>query len=132
MTRSALAVGASTNGASTSRFADRAGLSWTQAASLTHGDSSDACWTEERDRLLIQAADALPETAQLPDDLWQLMAAAFSDAQALDVLLLCGWHHAISFAANGAHVALEEGTPRFDDYGSAGREPGSAARRQGI
>lgn len=37
------------------------------------------------------------------------------DAQILDLLLLCGWYHAISFGANGARVALEDGAPRFAD-----------------
>ena len=96
-------------------FADRAGLSRAQVTSLTHGDSSDPCWTEERDRLLIQSVDALHHTARIPDALWQQIAPVFSDAQALDILLLCGWYHAISFAANGADVALEDGAPRFDD-----------------
>ncbi|HUK70811.1 MAG TPA: carboxymuconolactone decarboxylase family protein [Streptosporangiaceae bacterium] len=96
-------------------FADRAGLTREQLTSLTHGDSADPCWTEERERLLIQAADALHDTAHIPDDLWQRIALVLSDAQALDILLLCGWYHAISFAANGARVALEDGVPRFDD-----------------
>ena len=96
-------------------FAGRAGLSRAQLTSLTHGDSSDPCWTEERDRLLIQSADALHRTARLPDALWQQIAPVFSDAQTLDILLLCAWYHAISFAANGADVTLEDDAPRFDD-----------------
>lgn len=96
-------------------FADRAGLSREHITSLTHGDSCDSCWTEERDRLLIQVVDALHDTAHIPDNLWQRIASEFSDAQILDVLLLCGWYHAISFAANGAHLTLEDGAPRFDD-----------------
>ncbi|HXP21682.1 MAG TPA: carboxymuconolactone decarboxylase family protein [Streptosporangiaceae bacterium] len=96
-------------------FADRAGLSGEQVTSLAHGDSSDACWAGERDRLLIQVADVLHDTAQIPEDLWQRLTAVFSDAEALDILLLCGWYHAISFAANGARVELEEGAPRFAD-----------------
>lgn len=96
-------------------FADRVGLSRAQITSLTHGDSSDPCWTGQRDRLLIQSADALHHTARIPDALWQQIAPVFSDAQALDILLLCGWYHAISFAANGADVALEDGAPRFED-----------------
>jgi len=96
-------------------FADRAGLSGEQVTSLAHGDSSDACWIGERDRLLIQVADVLHDTAQIPEDLWQRLTAVFSDAEALDILLLCGWYHAISFAANGARVELEEGAPRFAD-----------------
>jgi hypothetical protein len=31
--------------------------------------------------------------------------------------LLCGWYHAISFTARAARVPLEEGAPRFSDYG---------------
>jgi hypothetical protein len=96
-------------------FADRAGLSGEQVTSLTHGGPADPCWTQERDRILIEAADALHDNAGIPDDLWQRMASAFSDAQALDILLLCGWYHAISYAANGAQVALEDGAPRFED-----------------
>jgi alkylhydroperoxidase family enzyme len=72
-------------------FADRAGLSRAQVTSLTHGDSSDPCWTEERDRLLIQSVDALHHTARIPDALWQQIAPVFNDAQALDIFLLCGW-----------------------------------------
>jgi len=29
--------------------------------------------------------------------------------------MLCGWYHAISFAANGARVPLEDSAPRFED-----------------
>jgi hypothetical protein len=36
-------------------------------------------------------------------------------AQAFDILVQRGWCHAISLAANGAHVALEDGAPCFDD-----------------
>ena len=42
-------------------------------------------------------------------------AAEFSEAQLLDLLLLCGWYHAISFTANAARVALQDGAPRFGD-----------------
>jgi len=74
-------------------FAERAGLSSTQISSLTGGDATDPCWPHDRDRLLIEAVDAL------------------------DLLLLCGWYHAISFAANAARVPLEDGAPRFADVG---------------
>jgi len=29
--------------------------------------------------------------------------------------MLCGWYHAIGFAANGARVPLEDSAPRFED-----------------
>ncbi len=96
-------------------FAERAGLSADQIRSLTHGDATDTCWERDRDRLLIEAADALHDAADVPDGLWHRLAAEFSEPQVLDLLLLCGWYHAISFAANAARVPLEDGAPRFED-----------------
>ena len=95
-------------------FAERAGLSASQISSLTCGDATDPGWGK-RDSLLIEAVDALHDAADVPDGLWQRLAAEFSQAQLLDLLLLCGWYHAISFAANGARVPLEDGVPRFAD-----------------
>ena len=85
-------------------FAERAGLSSAQISSLTRGDATDPCWPHDHDRLLIEAVDALHDTADVPDGLWHRLAAEFSEAQLLDLLLLCGWYHAISFAANAARV----------------------------
>jgi hypothetical protein len=33
----------------------------------------------------------------------------------LDLVMLCGWYHAVSFAANGTRVRVEKGAPRFAD-----------------
>ncbi|MEM7092402.1 MAG: carboxymuconolactone decarboxylase family protein [Actinomycetota bacterium] len=97
-------------------FAEAAGLDVEQIRSLTHGDASDPCWRTERDRLLIEAADALHDSSTWSDGLYQRLAAEFTEAELLDLLLLSGWYHAISFAANGAGVALEPGSPVFADY----------------
>ncbi len=96
-------------------FAERAGLAADQVTSLTHGDPGDACWTDERDRLLVEAADALHDGADVDDELWSRLSEVFTEPEVLDLLLLCGWYHAISYAANGARVALEPGAPRFAD-----------------
>ena len=97
-------------------FAERAGLSGPQISSLTCGDASDACWQHDRDRLLIEAVDALHDDADVADGLWRRLAAEFSEAQLLDLLLLCGWYHAISFVARAVRVPLEPGAPIFSDY----------------
>jgi alkylhydroperoxidase family enzyme len=97
-------------------FAERVGLSRTQISSITHGDASDQCWTDERDRVMLEATDALHDGADIDDDLWQRLHAHLSEQQTLDLFMLAGWYHAISYAANGARVDLEPGTPRFADY----------------
>ena len=96
-------------------FAERVAFTAAQLTSLTHGDAGDACWPEPRERLLIQAVDALHDRSDIDDPLWQELSAAFAPAELLDLLMLCGWYHAISFAANGARVPLEAGAPRFGD-----------------
>ena len=48
----------------------------------------------------------------------RLLAQALSEEQLLDLLMLAGWYHAISFTANGARVGLEDGAPRFTDVQS--------------
>ena len=94
-------------------FAGRVGLDHDQIASLTAGNADDACWTYERDRVLIRAVDSLHDKADISDDLWEAMARMFSDENLLDLLLLCGWYHAISFVARGARLPLEPQSPTF-------------------
>jgi hypothetical protein len=96
-------------------FADRVGLSAEQVASLTHGASSDPCWSNHRDRVLIEVADALHDASRIPGELWERLSGELTEVEILDVLMLCGWYHAISFAANGVELALEDGAPRFAD-----------------
>jgi hypothetical protein len=61
------------------------------------------------------AADALHESADIGDELWARLAREFGPAELLDLVMLAGWYHAISFTANAARVALEQGAPRFAD-----------------
>ena len=111
-------------GVHVARFAARARLAPAQIGSLTHGTSADACWTAERDRLLLDAADALHTDHDIDDALWTRLSAEFNPEQLLDLFMLCGWYHAISFTARAARLAPEPGTPRFRDF----QPPGVAAQ----
>jgi alkylhydroperoxidase family enzyme len=96
-------------------FADRVGLTAEQVSSLTHGESSDPCWVNQRDQVLIDVADALHDGSRILDGLWERLSGELTEAEILDLLMLCGWYHAISFAANGIELSLEDGAPRFED-----------------
>lgn len=96
-------------------FADRVGLTPEQVVSLTHGHSTDVCWIDESESSLIDFVDALHDSADVADDQWFNLSRHLGDDQLLDVCLLTGWYHAISFVANAARVPLESGAPRFDD-----------------
>jgi alkylhydroperoxidase family enzyme len=96
-------------------FAERVGLDAAQVRSIVHGDAGDECWTDPAEVALLRAVDELHETSDVGDDCWAELERHITPEQALDLLLLAGWYHAISYAANGARVALEPGAPRFAD-----------------
>ena len=94
-------------------FAEKAHLDRDQVGSLTHGGADDPCWTAERDRLLIRAVDALCDQRDIGDTLWAAMRDEFDDREILDLTMLCGWYHAISFTARASRIPLEPGSPTF-------------------
>lgn len=94
-------------------FADKAGLSLAEVRSITAGSPDDACWTDPRDRAVLRAVDALHATNDLDDAQWAALVRAAGEEGALDLLLVCGWYHAISFVVRAARLEPEPGTPAF-------------------
>src|SRR6478752_6328982 len=92
-------------------YAGRAGLTDEQVASLATGDPADACWTDPADRAVLATVDALHQRADLDDAEWQTLLDTVGEDAAVDLLLLCGWYHAISFAVNALRLPAEPGTP---------------------
>jgi len=93
-------------------YGPRVGLTEEQLRSLAHGVPGDPCWSAH-EAVLLEAVDTLHDSATIGDDLWARLAGEFTEAQLLDLCLLAGWYHAISFAANAARVQPEEGAPRL-------------------
>jgi alkylhydroperoxidase family enzyme len=106
-------------------FAEKADLTAAQITSLTHGEADDACWLDERDRLVIELVDQLQHHSVIDDELWCRLRGLFTESQLLDLTMLCGWYHAISFTARSAGVPLEEWAPTFESVRSL--PPGEAA-----
>src|SRR5687767_5653984 len=52
-------------------FAEKAGLTADQIASLARGHHTDDCWTDAADRAVLRAVDELHATADLTDDAWE-------------------------------------------------------------
>ena len=96
-------------------FKERVGLDDAQVTSLTHGSPADPCWTDPAEVALLRAVDELHDTSDLGDATWAQLSTHLRTEQLLDLLLLAGWYHAISYAARGARVELEPGAPRFAD-----------------
>lgn len=97
-------------------FADRVGFTAEQLRSITYGMPGDPCWSSE-EAVILRAVDELHDDADISDPTWSVLASVLTIEQILDLLLLAGWYHAVSYAANAARVALEDDVPRFADFG---------------
>lgn len=98
-------------------FAAKADLDDRQIASLAGGEPSDPCWSDPADAAVLRAVDELHATHDLADATWQELIAAVGEEGALDLILVCGWYHAISFAVRALRLGQEPGTP---DLAAAG------------
>jgi alkylhydroperoxidase family enzyme len=97
-------------------FGARVGLSDREVASLTHGSAEDPCWSDPTERLLLQAVDQLHDTSTVDNTTWSALSTSFGPEELLDIVLLAGWYHAISYAANATQVDLEPWAARFATY----------------
>jgi alkylhydroperoxidase family enzyme len=91
-------------------FAQKAALTADQLQSLAGGQPGDACWTDPADRAVLRAVDELHAGFDLADEPWAELVAAVGEDGALDLLLVCGWYHAISFTVRSLRLPLEPGT----------------------
>ena len=94
-------------------FANKVGLTADQVTSTSTGGPDDECWTDVMDRAVLRAVDGLVLRHDLADPEWADLVAAVGDDGAIDVLLLCGWYHAISFLTRVSRLPAEPGRPTF-------------------
>ncbi len=87
---------------------------WTpaQTYSTVYGSADDACWSLE-DRLVIRLADQLHDTNRVDDTLWEEVSAQFSVDQLIELIMLAGLYHAVSFMVNAIGVQHEAFAPSF-------------------
>jgi alkylhydroperoxidase family enzyme len=90
-------------------FARAAGLSDAQVAATVH----DADVWSPRERLLIELADALHESAAVPEPLWAALAVELRPAQLIELVTLAGLYHMVSFLVRATQLPPEPGAARF-------------------
>jgi len=86
-------------------FGEPAGLT-DEELDATAAPLDDHPWAES-DRAVLELVDALVDTGTAPSDLVERLVTRFGAPEVLELLVLCGWYHLISFVANGAGLAPE-------------------------
>jgi alkylhydroperoxidase family enzyme len=105
-------------------FAQRAALTPAQVRATLQGDADDSAWSDD-ERLLLRMVDELHDTANLSDEAWAGLKAAFSVEQILELIALVGFYHTVSYFANGLRLTLEPYSVPFPQ-GTNGDEVESA------
>jgi alkylhydroperoxidase family enzyme len=102
-------------------FAEHAGLTPAEIAAIVHGAPDDPLW-QPRERLILRLVDCLHETNTIHETLWAALKTEFSDEQLIELVVLTGFYHTISFVTNALAIPLEESAARFAAY-----QPSSAS-----
>lgn len=92
-------------------FRRQAGFSDAEVAATVRS-GADA-WPAPAEAALVRLADALHETATVDDALWATLHEHYDDAQLIELVMLAGLYHAVSFVCNATAVEPEEGAPGF-------------------
>jgi 4-carboxymuconolactone decarboxylase len=93
-------------------FSEAAGLTPEQTSAIA-STGEDLSSLTANDRLLARMVDELHDTSDVSDALWAELAGIWSPAQLIELLMLAGWYHAISYVCNAARVPMERWAARW-------------------
>jgi len=93
-------------------FGAKAGWTPAELRASAHGAPDDPAWKPD-ERLIVRLADALHDANDVDDALWAELKAAFADDQLIELVMLAGFYHMVSFALRALRVPLEAHAPRF-------------------
>ncbi|MFN2425131.1 MAG: carboxymuconolactone decarboxylase family protein [Candidatus Binatia bacterium] len=93
-------------------FGARVGFGQEEIAGLCC-DDPEATVFEAREKLLLRLCDELHATATVSESLWTQLAQAYESEQLVELVVLAGLYHVISFATNAFAIPLEPFAARF-------------------
>lgn len=93
-------------------FAESAGFGPTEIRGTCVADVDTAGWSP-REQLILRLVDQLHDTATVDDALWPALAGEFEDEQLLELIMLTGFYHTVSFLVNATRLPLEPFGARF-------------------
>lgn len=100
-------------------FAERVGFSRSEVSAVSFA-APEASQLPEDEKSLLQLVDDLAEQKTVSAEVYERLQSLFSTEQLLEMIMLVGMYHTVSFLCNGFAIANEEETPRFEDYGFSG------------
>jgi len=93
-------------------FAEKAGFTEAQISDTSELESDSCLWSDKQN-LIIALVDQLHTNNQLSDELWEKMAKVFKEEQLIELIMLTGLYHAVSFMVNACQIQGEAFAPGF-------------------
>ena len=93
-------------------FAKAAGLGEAEVRHTVSVPADPNAWAPN-EAAIIALVDALHETSTVDDATWAEVAKHYDEAQCIELVMLAGWYHAISFVCNALRVPLESWQARL-------------------
>ena len=100
-------------------FAEKAGFGPDEIAATVADDAEAACWSD-RERLLVRLVDQLHDSGRIDEALWGELSGSFTDEQILELVMLTGHYHMVSFIVNASALPSEFFAARFPEPGRSG------------
>ena len=93
-------------------FGKRVGLDETQSRAIVVSGADEECWTP-RERIILRMMDQLHDQADIDGKLWREASEEFSEGQLLELVMLAGLYHMVSFLVKATRLPLESYAARF-------------------
>ena len=92
-------------------IAKHAGVTDEEVERIKTGADADG-W-DETDALFLRAADELHEDQRISDTTWAALAERYDERQLIEIPMVVGQYHLVSFTLNSLGVEREPGVPGF-------------------
>jgi len=93
-------------------FAEKAGFNEAQISDTATQESDSSLWSDSQN-LIIALVNQLHTNNQVSDELWEKMARVFKEEQLIELIMLTGLYHAVSFVVNACRIQREAFAPGF-------------------
>jgi alkylhydroperoxidase family enzyme len=93
-------------------FGEAAGFGAAEVQATVKGDADAVCWSM-REQLIVRLVDELHDTSTISDALWTELSREFEDEQLLELIMLTGFYHMVSFVVNATRLPAEPYAARF-------------------
>jgi alkylhydroperoxidase family enzyme len=93
-------------------FGKKTNLEGERLAATLLGNAESGVWSEA-ESALVCLADELHATHTISAPLWQSLRQHWTDAQIIELIVLAGFYHTVSYLVNGLAIEQESFAPRF-------------------